>query len=176
MLGAIAAAFEVPNERVKALRARLKHLKNLGMVRDNPGTGRRVEYSFADIVAHALALELTSLGLWARDVVPLVQRADMNDVASKTLKEIGRGRHVLTTVRTFGTLDAPDPRIELDVRGRAKPEIEQLHVDPGVRFSVFDFGDRVRRLVEWLSDRRDEPFESFVAQLQREIGEARGAG
>jgi hypothetical protein len=83
----------------------------------------------------------------------------------------------LVITRTGGPFDDRKPRIEFAAISRPKPDVE-VHVDPQTRFSVFDFGERVRRLVIWLhshGERSDELFSAFVNQLLRDVTTAKVA-
>jgi hypothetical protein len=60
---ALAAAMTIAPEQMAAFRARLRHLRNLGIPdTPQPGSGRRVTYSLAHALEMLLALELESLG------------------------------------------------------------------------------------------------------------------
>ncbi|MFF8801450.1 MULTISPECIES: hypothetical protein [unclassified Methylobacterium] len=56
-----------------AFRGRLKHLQRLGLpLGDKPGKGRRIDYSEAQIVQLALALELSEAGLDPTKIVSFI--------------------------------------------------------------------------------------------------------
>lgn len=57
-----------------AFRGRMKHLQRLGLpLGDKPGKGRRIDYSEAQIVQLALALELSEAGLDPTRIVTFIE-------------------------------------------------------------------------------------------------------
>jgi hypothetical protein len=179
LLEALAHVFDVPDSKEGSLVARLRHFRNIGLLAARPGKGQRIAYGFRDVARLALALDLTSLGHWPQDVLDMLTGND-RDIAKlfgMCLEGIDSGNRTLVITRTGGPFDDRKPRIELTAITRPKPDVE-VHVDPSTRFSVFDFGERVRRLVIWMhghGERSDESFSSFVKQLLRDVTEAKVA-
>ena len=60
---ALAATLEVPTNRMGAFRARLRHLKNLGLPADKPGSGKQIAYSRRQVLELLIALEIENLGV-----------------------------------------------------------------------------------------------------------------
>jgi len=61
---ALTVVFVVPPEKMGAFRARIRHLRNLGVPAiPKPGSGQKVDYSRDHLIHLALALELEQAGL-----------------------------------------------------------------------------------------------------------------
>jgi hypothetical protein len=74
--GTLARIFDVPKKEVAAFRARLRHLRNIG-IPDLPkvGSGTQITYTRRHAFELLVALELTRAGVSPRYVRPLVKQA-----------------------------------------------------------------------------------------------------
>jgi hypothetical protein len=72
--GALADILAVPAEQAGAFRARLRHLRNIGVPElPKPGTGSRISYTFEHALELLIALRLESIGTAPRIISRLAQ-------------------------------------------------------------------------------------------------------
>jgi hypothetical protein len=72
---ALIGVCSVPPEGVGAFRARLRHLRSLGIPKiEKVGSGAWAQFSFADAVTMRLALELSNLGVKPREIVSTIDQ------------------------------------------------------------------------------------------------------
>jgi len=70
---ALARAYNVGESQLKAFRARLRHLRNLGIPRlPRVGTGTQLTYTQAHLLVFVAALELETIGLSPKDAAGVV--------------------------------------------------------------------------------------------------------
>src|SRR5260370_14595406 len=69
--------FEVASANLKAFRARLRHLRNIGITHDleRPGSGTQISYTRENVVEMLIALELETFGISPRRTVTLSYEA-----------------------------------------------------------------------------------------------------
>jgi hypothetical protein len=89
---ALAETIGINTSELPAFRARLRHLRNLGLLtKSNPGSGKTIRYTENDILEVLLALEAQLLGLPPRLAVSFVRGAG-HDLIKKTLRASEAGK------------------------------------------------------------------------------------
>ena len=115
---ALASVFSVPDDKRKALRARLRHFTNLGLAPEGrPGKGKRIRYTFEDAVRWTVALELAHFGFNPQDIVEFLQktRGSFRRVIWLMLRDItggGLGRNMVAVIKVaplFDEFGSEDP-------------------------------------------------------------------
>lgn len=112
---ALAKALEVPTHSRPAFAARLRHLRNLGVPKEKPGSGKRQAYSDIDVNHMFVALLLESLGCSPAAAVAashLAARrgANQNNVA---LALLPKGKALLMSIEAAPHLVGEQPAIVL---------------------------------------------------------------
>jgi hypothetical protein len=74
---ALAEVLNIPEEGRKAFRARMRHIRNLGIPRDldRPGSGKKLYYSLSQVLETALVLVLENAGFTPRVAVSMAPTA-----------------------------------------------------------------------------------------------------
>jgi hypothetical protein len=84
---ALAKAFGVnPDAQERAFRARLKHLQRLGLPKNRPGKGSRLDYSFEDAAKWAVTLMAAEIGVEPAAMVKVIGR-DWRDIFVPIMKQ-----------------------------------------------------------------------------------------
>ena len=71
---ALAKVFDVEDTQQGAFRGRLKHFRKLGIPEENPGKGRRLQYTPSDLFQLLVALELSEFDIDPTLIVQIVQQ------------------------------------------------------------------------------------------------------
>jgi len=145
---ALVNAFRVPDDKVKALRARLRHYANLGIApAERPGKGKHISYKFEDAVIWAIALDFSHLGFGPRDVVGFLQhrgtRRSLRKVVSLILQDIETGtprRYTVALIKIAPLFDESMPsRIRVSLFPRSRLEIDVNGDDHIAAFNITAF-------------------------------------
>jgi hypothetical protein len=85
----LAEIFEIEPDRHKAFRARLRHLRNIGIPADlpKPGSGAQVDYSRDHVLEMLIALEITSIGIAPRHTTYLTRMLRVGEMFASVLEK-----------------------------------------------------------------------------------------
>lgn len=151
---AFALVFNVPPERIKHLRGRIKHLAVLGLPEAKPGKGARVTYGFDIMNRWLMALALEDLGVPPKVAVKAIKgyweksRFDLwlkRAIDTESLGDPGRNvpaNPVLFTLRPMlasSSWDEPNPPLWIGFSRRNDPRLyERLKHDPDLMKRFLD--------------------------------------
>ena len=125
---ALAGVFGVPMKDLPAFRARLRHLRNLGVPAIGaPGSGQKVRYGRDDAIQVLIALEAELLGLPPK-LAAAFSRNAMHDLARKADRAAKVGERLFVSVDPRFAFDLDESWIYIGRVGKAEaPAAESVH-------------------------------------------------
>lgn len=117
---ALANVFDVSMVVLPAFRARLRHLRNLGVpTNEKPGSGKAITYSRDNAIQLLIALEVELFGLPPKFAAAF-SRAAMSDLAKKADRAARSGKRLILSVEPKFGFDINDAAIFI---GSSEPNV-----------------------------------------------------
>jgi hypothetical protein len=175
---ALASVFSVPDDKRKALKARLRHFTNLGLAPEGrPGKGRRIRYTFEDAVRWTVALELAHFGFNPQDIAEFLQktRGSFRRVIWLMLRDLVDGelrRNIVAIIKVAPLFDESSPKIQIKFTPRNRLNLDTDVTHRAATFSIS--GCIVRLLLHLINISQAKPSELKLGLLVEAAGNVAG--
>lgn len=168
---ALANLFHVSMAELPAFRARLRHLRNLGVpTNEKPGSGKAITYSRDNAIQLLIALEAELLGLPPKFAAAF-SRTAMRDLAKKADRAAKSGERLILSVEPKFGFDINDAAIFI---GSSEPNVPLVDENAHRRM-VINLATSISLLDRELTRATGAkgPFDDFTDRFRKHLPRAR---